>query len=413
MQCRVEQCRVRPVAVPLSATEDGSRMERIRIWAGRLLLVISGLLVIVSVIPMVQTNLWWVRVWDFPRPQLLVLSVIALVMLVWLRGFRRYWYVMPIALLGAIALQARYVVIYSPLWPVEMISADGNASVADRESDDDGTSNAGNGGDNDAASVADAGRATHAGSCVKIMVSNVYMENRESGALLDLLEQEQPDIAFIVENDEWWSDELRPVSSQYRSVIDQPLDNTYGLLFMTNLAADDIQLRHLTAPTIPSIRADLRLPNGDLFHFFGLHPKPPRPGQDTDLRDHELAVVAREVRDLQQQTAIVGGDLNDVAWSHTTRLFKRVSEMLDPRQGRGLYASFNAKHPLMRWPLDHLFATSDFTIARMAVLPEVNSDHFPVLGTFCRKEQISDRNASQEPMQEEDREGLQESLQNE
>ena len=33
-----------------------------------------------------------------------------------------------------------------------------------------------------------------------------------------------------------------------------------------------------------------------------------------------------------------------------------------PRIGRGLYPSFNADWPLMKWPLDHLFASEEWTL---------------------------------------------------
>ena len=219
-------------------------------------------------------------------------------------------------------------------------------------------------------------------SCVSVLVANIFMENRQAEAIKQLIEEEQPDIALILEIDGWWSEALRETRERYRVVINEPLDNTYGLLFMTQLASDNIELRHLSSPNIPSIRASLRLPSGKPFTFTGLHPEPPRIGQDTDLRDHELTVVAREIRD-EGGSNIVGGDLNDVAWSHTTRLFKRLSQMLDPRRGRGLYASYHADYAVLRWPLDHLFATADFQINRLAVLSHIGSDHFPVLAEFC------------------------------
>ena len=121
-----------------------------------------------------------------------------------------------------------------------------------------------------------------------------------------------------------------------------------------------------------------------------LHPEPPWPGDDSGERDAELVMTGRIVRN-EGRAAIVMGDLNDVAWSRTSRLFKKVAGMGDPRIGRGFYPTFTAEYPLLRWPLDHLFVSPHFELMEIHVLPANGSDHFPIFFRLCLKSNAGER----------------------
>ena len=46
--------------------------------------------------------------------------------------------------------------------------------------------------------------------------------------------------------------------------------------------------------------------------------------------------------------------------------------------GRGFYNTFNAHNPVFRFPLDHIFHSSCFTIRALRRLGHIGSDHFPM-----------------------------------
>jgi endonuclease/exonuclease/phosphatase (EEP) superfamily protein YafD len=152
-------------------------------------------------------------------------------------------------------------------------------------------------------------------------------------------------------------------------------------MLYSRLPLEDTHVEFLVQNDIPSVRTRVVLRSGDRVQLHCLHPRPPEPEhrQDSTPRDAELVMVGRAIGDADEQPTVVAGDLNDVAWSRTTQLFLRLSGMLDPRIGRGFYNSFNARKPLMRWPLDHIFHSHHFRLTSLRRLGKIGSDHFPML----------------------------------
>jgi endonuclease/exonuclease/phosphatase (EEP) superfamily protein YafD len=212
-----------------------------------------------------------------------------------------------------------------------------------------------------------------------ILVSNVLMPNRAYGKLIALVEKEQPDLLLTLETDSAWENALSVLEAHFPYTIKIPADNLYGMHFYSRIALKQKEVRHLIESSIPSIYATAALPDGQTLHLYGLHPAPPSPTENptsTD-RDGELLLVGREAKKTHEPV-IVFGDLNDVAWSRSTILFRKISGLLDPRIGRGVFNTFNVKYPLFRWPLDHLFHSSHFTLISIKRLESIGSDHFPI-----------------------------------
>lgn len=55
-----------------------------------------------------------------------------------------------------------------------------------------------------------------------------------------------------------------------------------------------------------------------------------------------------------------------------------------------MYNTFHVGIPLLRWPLDHLFHSSHFTIKNIKRLPSIGLDHFSLFTQFVfRPQQMS------------------------
>jgi endonuclease/exonuclease/phosphatase (EEP) superfamily protein YafD len=203
------------------------------------------------------------------------------------------------------------------------------------------------------------------------------MTNRQFDLILRQIEETDPDIVCLVETDEGWDTAMRGIEARYPHTNKCPLGNTYGMLLYSKLPLVHTETRFLVQADIPSMRSVVKLRSGDEVVLHCVHPRPPRPWTDTYARDAELVILGREVENDDRPTVVMG-DLNDVAWSYTTSLFQRLSHTLDPRVGRGMFNSFHADHSWMRYPLDHVFVSKDFTLVSLRRLPHVGSDHFPI-----------------------------------
>ncbi len=310
-----------------------------------LLMVLALLLVVATALPLIRADAWWIRAFDFPRIPLLVLGLLVLAGGLWVWDLKRPVQAGAALLLAlAVLFHAYKIYPYTPL---------ASKQVRDALPDPDTT--------------------------ISLLVANVLMSNREVEGFLQIVRECDPDLVLTLEPDAWWEAQLRVLEGDYPYTVKEPLDNRYGLMLHARLELIDPEIQYLVKPGIPSVHAQVRLPSGRRVWLHGLHPEPPAPteAETTTPRDAELLLVGRAVAGRRVPT-IVAGDLNDVAWSYTTRLFQKISGLLDPRRGRGLYNTFHAQNVLLRWPLDHVFHSEHFTLVEMRRMPAFGSDHFPV-----------------------------------
>ncbi|GGB68009.1 endonuclease/exonuclease/phosphatase family protein [Blastomonas aquatica] len=289
---------------------------------------------------------WYIRMWDFPRVALMLVAALALVLAVpVLAGWARALVVLAMVLV--IGWQGFRIYPYTTLAKTEIAQA-----VIKRE------------------------------NCITAFSFNVLQTNRDYARTLKLLDREDPDIVLLLETDEPWETALKPVIDRYPHRLSAPLGNLYGLILLSRLPVEDAEITWLIDNETPSVFATMQTEGGARFRYIGLHPRPPQPGEDTEKRDGEIAIAARYAKETKLPVLAMG-DFNDVAWSRTSQMFKRIGGYLDPRIGRGLYATFPANLPGLRWPLDHIFMSPDFTLVDMKVLENVGSDHLPVIAEVC------------------------------
>lgn len=155
-----------------------------------MLSLIALVLCVFTVMPLVRTNVWWVRIFDFPRVQITVVMVV--VLLAWGvvymmarrrehseagdagpdKGWHRVAAFVPVLLLVALFWQGYRIFPYTPLasYQVEYVKG---AERADT---------------------------------VRLLINNVRYDNRQTDELLETIEKSDPDLILLVEPTQWWAD---------------------------------------------------------------------------------------------------------------------------------------------------------------------------------------------------------------
>ena len=299
-----------------------------------------------TLVPFIRSDAWWVRIFDFPRIQIAAISTLILAGdLAFRKDTSLSGHIIHVVLTLCILYQAYKIRPYTVFARKQVERA----------------------------------KQPHNESTVSLLLANVKMDNRNSILLRQIIAEADPDVILIVEADEWWQTELRRFATIHRFTVQQPQDNTYGMLLYSRLELVGPEVRFLIEDDVPSIRAAVKLRAGVEIELHCLHPKPPVPQENAQSteRDAELMVVGKETKG-KELPVIVMGDLNDVAWSQTTLLFQKISRLVDPRIGRGLYNSFHAGYFFLRFPLDHFFHSTHFRLIRLKRLAYFGSDHFPM-----------------------------------
>jgi len=301
---------------------------------------------VATILPLSQKTHWMIRGMDFPRIQIMLFSLTLLSTIIFLSNLENplVW-ILASANCICLIWQLWWILPYTPLWPKEVKTV--NENNLKRQ--------------------------------LSIITSNVLAPNRNAKALINLVNKYQPDILITLESDLWWQEQLKVLEVEMPYFVKCPLDNLYGMHLYSKLRLHDQEISFLVEKDIPSIHVSIELRTGDKVRAHFVHPAPPSPTENTESseRDAELIIVARSVKK-SEQPVIVTGDLNDVAWSSTTHLFRKISGLLDPRIGRGMFNTYHTKYLFMRWPLDHLFHSKHFTLCSIRRLPTIGSDHFPL-----------------------------------
>ncbi len=368
----------------------------------------SAVVIGATLLSMTRSPKWWVRVWDFPRMQILVLGLLVWLIGIWVWTIHDSISSVWMGCMGLLTLS----IIQQGRWAMRMTRwARPEVRTTSVQNDE---------------SVVTVHR-SNAGwqvdqndrlkNRIRVIASNVDYTNVDRAAALDALLEHTPDLLALVETDRQWGEALdselddasargsaeKPKKHELKHRHEELRDGGRGMVLLSKHELHDARAEYLVLDDRPSIWATIRiadvlgevsaetddstkLSESDMIGICVLHPPPPglpKRNEDDRLsskpRDNELTVAAEIISQSPIEHWLVIGDFNDVGWSRTTEEAKSVGRVLDPRIGRGFFNTFPARLPLLRYPIDHVLVTESFTVSCLSRLKNIGSDHLPLL----------------------------------
>ncbi|WGF92971.1 endonuclease/exonuclease/phosphatase family protein [Aequorivita marisscotiae] len=296
---------------------------------------------------------WFFRTADFVRLQSLFIQLVLLGLFFYFEeNYSAFSYALAIALIASVLYQLYKVFPYSFLFPR---------------------------------------RRSHAASDghVSILAGNVLQTNTSYPQFLAEVKRFKPDLVLVMESNKDWENGLSELENNYPFTVKVPLENFYGMHLYSKKELKNVEVKYQIEGDKPSIFFDYYTDKYSPIFFCCLHPAPPSPTENetSKERDAELMITGKRIRKLDKPT-VVCGDMNDVVWSRTTRLFKKMTGMIDPRVGRGFFSTYHANYFFLRFPLDHLFHTRDLYVGKMIRSKNFGSDHFAMYYEIHHKKKV-------------------------
>lgn len=210
---------------------------------------------------------------------------------------------------------------------------------------------------------------------LSIYQSNVLISNHDSKILLGQISTYKPNVVLLIETGELWDQKTLELNKTYPYEF-KSLVGTFGFILYSKLPIKSCEILQFET-TYDCINALLDW-NGKEVRFIGAHPPPPVREEVVEVRNKYLSGISGLVQNKKNLPTIICGDLNITPWSYAYKNLVNEAELISTRKGFGILGSWPSSLPY-KIPIDHCLLTKQFGIINTQVLPNIHSDHLPML----------------------------------
>ncbi len=182
------------------------------------LLILGGVFVVATLLPLIRKDHWVIRDFNFPHVQITTVNIVILttfVLLFPLEGWLNIAFV--VVLLGCIIYQSYIIYPYTYVAPKSVKTSKQSAGE----------------------------------NSLNLMVTNVLMTNRNAEGCLKIVRDTDPDLLLMVETDRWWHDQMQHLKETYSHAIEYPLAIPTACCFTLKLPFAEYDIKFVVKEVYP------------------------------------------------------------------------------------------------------------------------------------------------------------------
>ncbi len=218
---------------------------------------------------------------------------------------------------------------------------------------------------------------------ITVLQANVYSDNSNTEALLELIAAEQPDFVFLQEVNEDWVTAMAALKGSYPHGYAIPRNDNFGIAIYAREPLLGVDTIESPPRGLPSLVARQSI-GGQTVTFVTTHPVPPLGAAWFEDRNMQLASIADVIVSIPGPKALVG-DLNTTMWAHHYGILVDATGLVNARYGFGVIPTWPRNLPFASIPIDHCLVSDEFVVLDVRAGADIGSDHRPLIVKLALK----------------------------
>jgi endonuclease/exonuclease/phosphatase (EEP) superfamily protein YafD len=219
----------------------------------------------------------------------------------------------------------------------------------------------------------------------KVMSYNILVENFEVDRIVNSISSVDPNLVLIIEVDPLMKQNIEErIGTKFPYSFQSPGG---GMAIFSKLPLEDSRGEQFSGSDATNLVTHLKYRDRRI-KIIGTHPLVPVKANLFVRRNLHLNSIATHL-ERESQPTILMGDFNLTPWSPYYRQFIDRTKLHNTRLGFGILPTWIRPSttvnlpqlliPILNIPIDHIFVSKDFTVARTYTGDNGNSDHAPII----------------------------------